>query len=54
MGTPEKWIKIDGRRIGPNEPCYIIAEVGINHNGSLKLAKELVDAAVDAGADAVM
>lgn len=53
MGTPEKWITIDGRRIGSNEPCYIIAEVGINHNGSLKLAKELVDAAVDAGADAV-
>jgi len=46
-------IRIADRRIGPNEPCYIIAEAGINHNGDMKLAKALVDAAVEAGADAV-
>jgi N-acetylneuraminate synthase len=46
-------IRIGDRRIGPNEPCYIIAEAGINHNGDLDLAKKLVDAAANAGADAV-
>lgn len=34
-------------------PCYIIAEAGVNHNGDIGLAKSLIDAAVDAGADAV-
>ena len=33
--------------------CFIIAEAGVNHNGDIKLAKQLVDAAVQAGADAV-
>ena len=46
-------IRIGDRRIGPNEPCYVIAEAGINHNGDLTMAKALVDAALDAGADAV-
>jgi sialic acid synthase SpsE len=35
------------------DACYLIAEIGLNHNGYLSLAKELVDAAADAGADAV-
>lgn len=35
------------------KPCYIIAEAGVNHNGNLQLACELVDRAADAGADAV-
>lgn len=34
-------------------PTYIIAEAGVNHNGSLKMARQLIDVAVDAGADAV-
>src|SRR5476651_402695 len=42
-----------GRKIGQDEPCYIIAEIGINHNGSLDIAKQLIDEAVTAGADAV-
>lgn len=43
--------EIGGRRIGPNEPSFIIAEIGVNHNGDVALAKQLVDCAVDAGAD---
>ena len=45
--------KINGKTIGPDEPPYCIAEVGINHNGSLKLAKEMIEVAKDSGADAV-
>ncbi len=41
------------KKIGHNQPCFIIAEAGVNHNGSLKLAKKLVDIAVAAKADAV-
>lgn len=42
---------IDGRAIGPGHPCYIIAEIGNNHNGDVDLARRLVDLAADAGAD---
>lgn len=42
---------IDGRKIGGDEPVFIIAEIGNNHNGSFELAKQLVDEAVAAGAD---
>lgn len=45
--------EIGDRRVGPDEPTYIIAEAGSNHNGDLDLAKELIDVAADAGADAV-
>ena len=48
-----KIIKIGDDEIGENYPCYIIAEIGINHNGKLELAKKLVDAAVESGANAV-
>jgi N-acetylneuraminate synthase len=41
------------RSIGANQPVYIIAEIGINHNGSLDIARQLIDAAVQAGCDAV-
>lgn len=41
------------RYIGEGEPCFIIAEIGANHNRSLSLAKEMIDAAVEAQADAV-
>src|SRR5688572_287978 len=53
MSTTERPLAVGSRRIGPAEPCYVIAEVGINHNGDLGTAKRLVDAARDAGADAV-
>jgi N-acetylneuraminate synthase len=45
-------IKIGDRLVGDGHPTYIIAEIGINHNGILPLAMELIDVAVDAGADA--
>jgi N-acetylneuraminate synthase len=53
MAAAERALHIGNRKIGAGEPCYVIAEVGINHNGDLALAKQLVDAAVAAGADAV-
>lgn len=39
--------------IGKNQPCFILAEAGVNHNGSLEMAYQLVDAALAAGANAV-
>jgi N,N'-diacetyllegionaminate synthase len=41
------------RTIGEGRPCFVIAEAGVNHNGDPDLARRLVDAAADAGADAV-
>ncbi|MBN1887076.1 MAG: N-acetylneuraminate synthase [Thermoflexales bacterium] len=46
-------IPIAGRSIGPGRPCFVIAEAGVNHNGQLDMAYQLVDAAIQAGADAV-
>jgi len=46
-------IKIGKRFIGDNEPCFFIAEAGINHNGSIQIAKQLINIASDAKADAV-
>jgi N-acetylneuraminate synthase len=45
--------EIDGRPVGSGEPTFVIAEAGSNHNGDLETAKELIDVAVEAGADAV-
>src|SRR6476659_7065464 len=53
MPSSEPTLEIGARVIGPGQPCYVIAEIGINHNGDLSIAKQLVDAAVAAGADAV-
>lgn len=46
-------INIGNKVIGDGYPCFIIAEAGVNHNGSLDLAKKLIDVAVEAGVDAV-
>jgi sialic acid synthase SpsE len=46
-------IRIGSRVVGPGQPCLIVAEAGINHNGDLTLARELVDAAAETGADVI-
>jgi N-acetylneuraminate synthase len=50
--TP-KAVRIGQRLVGDYEPCYVVAEIGINHNGDLDLAKRLISVAVAAGCDAV-
>ena len=49
----ENKVRIGNTLVGIGEPCYIIAEIGINHNGKVPLAKKLIDVAVEAGASAV-
>ncbi len=48
-----KKVNIAGKSIGSGEKTYVIAEIGLNHNGDLLLAKELIDLAIKGGADAV-
>lgn len=48
-----KCVKIADKFIGDGKPCFIIAEIGINHNGSVSLAKKMIDIAVTTGCDAV-
>lgn len=48
-----KIIQVAGRVIGSGHPIFIIADAGVNHNGNVKIAKKLIDAAVFAGVDAV-
>ncbi len=50
--TPAK-VRIGDSLIGEGEPCFVIAEAGVNHNGDINLAKKLIDVAREAGADAV-
>lgn len=50
---PPQLIEIGGRQVGSGEPCFIIAEAGVNHNGDINLAKKLIEVAKDAGVDAV-
>jgi N-acetylneuraminate synthase/N,N'-diacetyllegionaminate synthase len=46
-------IRIGNREVGEGAPCFIIAEAGVNHNGDVRVAERLIDAAAGAGADAV-
>jgi len=48
-----KVVRVGTRLIGEGQPCMMVAEVGINHNGDMSLAHRSIDAAADAGADAV-
>lgn len=48
-----KCVKIADKYIGDKKPCFIIAEIGINHNGSVDMAKKMIDIAVTTGCDAV-
>ncbi|MDO8495054.1 MAG: N-acetylneuraminate synthase family protein [bacterium] len=49
MGT----VWIGNKLVGPGQPCFLIGEIGINHNGDINIAKRLIDEAVKAGWDAV-
>jgi len=51
-GRPGK-VKIGKQYVGPGEPVFVIAEIGINHNGDITIARKLIAAAKVAGADAV-
>jgi N-acetylneuraminate synthase len=46
-------VKVGGRLIGEDQPCFVVADIGINHNGDIDLAKRLISVAVAAGCDAV-
>jgi len=46
-------IRIGGTIVGDGHPCYVVAEIGINHNGDIDIAKKLIDVAVIAGCNAV-
>jgi sialic acid synthase SpsE len=48
-----KEVKIGSKYVGDDHPCYIAAEIGNNHNGELEIAKNLIEAAIECGADAV-
>ena len=53
LAKEKREVVIGGRKVGDGHPVYVIAEIGINHNGSLEIARQLIDAAAGAGCDAV-
>jgi N-acetylneuraminate synthase/N,N'-diacetyllegionaminate synthase len=53
MSNQNKLIQISGLNLGPDQPCFIAAEIGLNHNGDMELAFKSIEAAADAGADGV-
>ncbi|MGD0930958.1 MAG: N-acetylneuraminate synthase family protein, partial [Candidatus Korobacteraceae bacterium] len=46
-------IRLGSKMVGAGRPCYVTAEIGINHNGDIDIAKRLITVAVGAGCDAV-
>src|SRR5882724_7365274 len=52
-GGPEPIVQIAGRGVGEGQLVFVIAEIGINHNGSLELCEKLIEGAAQAGSDAV-
>jgi N-acetylneuraminate synthase len=46
-------VKVGDTWVGDGQPCYVVGEIGINHNGDLGIALRLIEAAVEAGANAV-
>jgi N-acetylneuraminate synthase len=46
-------VAIGSNHVAPGEPVYVIAEIGLNHNGDVEIAKQLIDVAAEAGAQAV-
>ena len=53
LATEEARVRVGDKGIGGSAPVFVIGEIGINHNGSVEVAKRLIDGAVLAGADAV-
>lgn len=51
--TLDKLVQIDDRPVGPGQPCFIMAEIGVNHNGDPEIAHRMVDAVAAAGANCV-
>ncbi len=50
---PPKLLNFARHSVGPGQPCFVIAEAGVNHNGSVERARQLVDVAAQAGANAI-
>jgi len=53
MKNNNKYIEISGKKIGPDYPPYIIAELSANHNGDINRAFEILEMAAECGADAI-
>ena len=52
-GAQNQRIRFGGKEIGDGCPCFVVAEIGQNHNGEMRLARQLIDAAARCGCDAV-
>ena len=46
-------VRLGERPVGDGQPCYVLAEIGINHNGDTQIARKLIDVAAFAGCEAV-